>query len=264
MLERLERAYAPDQRADVNINLKKCGYLGPDAVACLAAYILEAEGRGLKTTVVWPEGPKQLRTYCDVSGLKMLVEADQYSNEEFDRTQNVLRLRKFTTAQFNDADPVVSLLKAHIAISSNLEEYLRLCVLEIIQNIYDHSESPVGGLITARYMSKRPEVRIAVVDRGAGICTTLRRRFSDTTPHNALRRVVKGEYSALSRQNNAGLGISMLVQWVTLLGGDVAIISESSWTHAKDTNRYFETTSFRFGGTGVFLTIPASPVDEIL
>jgi len=208
--------------------------------------------------VIWPEGPAPLRSYCETSGLKMFIESVDYSNEEFDESRHVLRLRSFKTAQFNDADPVVRLLRSHLSVSEELEEYLRLCVLEIIQNIHDHANSPIGGIITARFMSTKPEVRIAIVDRGEGICSTLKRRFPDTTPHNALRRVVQGEFSALSRENNAGLGISMLVSWVTHLGGDLTIISESSWTRAHGNNRYFETTKFRFGGTAVFMTIPAA------
>jgi len=255
MLRRLEVAAAKKPTDRLIIDLSRCRYLGPDAVACLAAVILEFRFQERQVEIVWPTGPEQLREYCVTSGLKFLMGDDTRDIAKID-SDNVIELRQLSTSQFNHADPVVDMLKSHIQLGDELEEYLRYCVLEIIQNTYDHSRSPIGGILAARFLSKVKEIRIAFVDRGAGIRTTLSTRFPDLTPDSVLRRVVQGRYSALSRENNAGLGISMLVSWVTHLGGELSIISEESWTRIRRSQRLFEESDFRFCGTGVFFTIP--------
>lgn len=102
----------------------------------------------------------------------------------------MLRLRVLTTAGFRDADPVIELVRAHVKISEDMEEYLRSCINEVIQNIQDHAKSKIGGVLYARFMTASSEVRIAIVDRGDGIYTTLKRRYPDTTELTALDRVL--------------------------------------------------------------------------
>lgn len=119
-------------------------------------------------------------------------------------------LRQIVTARWSDPTPIIQLVNHYLAIAEEPEEYLRICVHEVIQNIENHAESPIGGVMCARYMSSAQQVRVAIVDRGIGICTTLKRQHADTTPENPLRRVLKGKVSAMSRPNNAGLGLCNL------------------------------------------------------
>lgn len=190
-LERLTRALDWEGTEFV-VDLTGCSYLGPDAAAALAAGILDAKLRNKSIDVRWPKGPKELRAFCDYSGLTDIANSEKYENHDFNPEHNVLRLRVLTTATFRDADPVIRLVKAHISISDDMEEYLRICVNEVIQNIQDHAKSGIGGVLSARFMTAQREVRIAIVDRGEGIHTTLKRRYPDTTELNALQRVMGG------------------------------------------------------------------------
>lgn len=112
--------------------------------------------------------------------------------------------------------------------------------------------------MTARFMTKDREVRVAIVDRGLGICTTLKRRWPDTTAENVLSRVLlEGEYSARSRENNLGLGLSNLAGIIERRGGDLLVLSESSAAELRRGGKnWFGRLSSHFAGTAVFFTLP--------
>jgi len=149
------------------------------------------------------------------------------------------------------------MLQRYEQLPEELEEYLRVCVNEVLQNIQDHACSPIGGILTARYMAKAQEVRVAIVDRGLGILTTLKKRYPDTDADNVLRRVLGGSFTAQSRINNLGLGISNLVDIIEGLHGECFIVSETSTADVRRGKpRRFGALSSRFQGTGVFLTLP--------
>jgi hypothetical protein len=169
----------------------------------------------------------------------------------------VLPLSEFHTASFQDADPLIEMLQRYVHLPEEMDEYLRICVNEVLQNIVDHANSPIGGIMTARFMEQAQEVRVAIVDRGRGILTTLRQRYPDTSPDNVLRRVFGGHYTARSRENNLGLGISNLVRIIERLRGDYFIVSELSTAEfRRGKPRQFGNLFLNFAGTGVFFTLP--------
>lgn len=255
-LDRLDAIFQLPDAARGHIDLSKCQYLGPDAVTLLAAAILDGRRRGQRLRVSLPDGPAKLRSFCRWSGLEGLVTGEQGALPD-EPSETVIRLRVLHGARWGDADPIIQLVNRHLEISSEPEEYLRICVNEVVQNIEDHADSPIGGVMCARYMSGDQQVRVAIVDRGVGIYTTLKQRYHDTTADNALRRVLRGKFTALSRPNNAGLGLCNLSNMVEYLKGDFVIISETAVAQGKAAkSRRFSALSRRFPGTAVFFTLP--------
>jgi anti-sigma regulatory factor (Ser/Thr protein kinase) len=253
LIDRLQ-AIAEADPAEAHIDLSKSRYLGPDAIALLAAIIFDRRSRAQRTRVTLPTGPAKLQAFCRFSGFTALVRGEELPTEA---EETVIPLRQITAARWMDADPIIRLVHRHLEISEDLEEYLRICVNEVVQNIEDHAESPIGGVMCARYFAGRRHVRVAIVDRGVGIYTTLKRRYPDTTPGNALRRVLQGRFTALSRPNNAGLGLCNLSAMIEHLGGSFEIVSETSIAHGKGrTHRDFIALARRFRGTAVFFILP--------
>jgi hypothetical protein len=94
-----------------------------------------------------------------------------------------------------------------------------------------------------------------------GIATTLKRRYRDLPDaKTALQYVVRGEYSAKSRPNNMGLGISNLCDIVVKnFRGELFIMSEDGIADGKaDSMPVARSLNSRFPGTGVFFTIPVA------
>lgn len=238
------------------VDLSRCEYLGPDAASILGVVFLNARRLGVDIKLIPPNGPQALRQFWNSSGLAHLIAHGTCLANE-DPQSAVVPLSQYRTAGFNDADRIIRLVHRFTEMSSDNEEYLRICVNEVVQNVQDHSGSVIGCVMSARFMISRGEVRVAIVDHGVGICSSLQKRFPDTTPSLALKRVTQGHYSAMSRVNNMGLGISNLCGIIDALGGDIFILSEKA-AAVKHSNRAWDIRehSFDFEGTGVFFTLP--------
>lgn len=260
-MDRVHAALSPTQPGDCHIDLTKCQYLGPDAIALLAAIVLDRRYRGHRVDVSLPGGPAKLRAFCRFSGFDALVNDEPAPT---DVEEPVIPLRQIREARWGDADPIIALVKRHLEIPDDpaesvveLLDELRTCVNEVVQNIQDHAASPIGGVLSARFMKGDRHVRVAIVDRGMGICTTLQRRHPDTTPGNALQRVLRGDYSALSRPNNRGLGLSILRDRINYVKGDFVLLSGVSGAHCRGGygNKFFM-MPHGLPGTAVFFTLP--------
>jgi len=209
--------------------------------------------------VILPKDPPQLVAFVRNSGLEAVALGKTASpNLPHGDEQPVMPLKQLHRATYQDADPIIEMIRRYGTTDPDSDEYLRTCINEIIQNVQDHADSPIGGIVTARYMKKDNEVRVAIVDRGKGICTTLRKRWPDTTAENVLPRVLfEGRYSARSRENNLGLGLSNFAAIIRRLKSEFFVVSENSAAEIRpDGTDWTGRLSARFEGTGVFFTLP--------
>jgi len=250
-LRQLDQARAGDRCL---IDLSSCGHLSPDGVSVLGVIVLDLKHAGVVVDCL-PPIRDQVRQYWISSGMEQLVQSGVCKSEIL-HSGEVAPLQQHTKAAFSDSDQVVCMVRRFIELSADHEEYLRICVNEVIQNVQDHSESAVGCVMTALYKEGCGEIRVAIVDRGVGICNSLKKRFPDTTAVIALERVTKGRYSAMSRSNNMGLGISNVCGIVNELGGDMLILSGNASAEKRTDRPWNIVESLKsFAGTGVFFTL---------
>lgn len=107
---------------------------------------------------------------------------------------------------------------------------VNLCLLELLTNAFDHSQSPVGCFVAA-LREQSDWLHLAVADRGIGIPEALRRslppdRLGDRTEADA-DVVVKAVTNGLtSRKDRAGgLGLGNVRQQVATRGGVLHVIA---------------------------------------
>jgi hypothetical protein len=239
-----------------HLDLTKCTYIGPDAAAILVATHLDAVMRGVEARVTLPSGNPALDAFLKFSGVAHYLTGVPLPQSDPDL---VIPVRVQTRASFNDPDPIIKLISRHASLEVDTEEYLRICINEVVQNVEDHAESPVGCVTCARFLKNVGEVRVAIVDRGRGIGTTLREKHPGIkSTAEAMQRVIEGGYSAKSRPTNQGLGVSNLSNIVIRqLNGELFIVSEDAFADGKSGRLPFARLSgVRFQGTGVFFSVP--------
>lgn len=261
-LERISPILGQEAPGAWHLDLSKSPYIGPGAAAILVTTVLEARRRGQTPRVTLSADPPKVRAFCEFSGVNHYLNGRQPPTDEHPDSATT-PIQILTESKFNDPDPIIRLIRHYGGVNDESEDLFRICMNEVIQNVQDHAESAVGCATCARFMKGSGQLRIAIVDRGLGISTTLRRRHTDIpTAQAALERVVQGGYSAKSRPNNRGCGISNLCAIVVhQFQGEIFIVSEGVFADGKagrlPVSRQLKT---RFPGTGVFFTMPICEV----
>lgn len=108
-----------------------------------------------------------------------------------------------------------------------LEQFgeFRTCILEVFNNIQDHTAFDVGSVFAQWYPNEQ-RLQIAIADFGAGIPATVRRREPSLNDDEAIVRAFEDGFSGKSRPQNQGIGLHYLKQNVTEnLGGRFTVRS---------------------------------------
>ncbi len=246
------------------IDLSMCQYLGPDAAALLYSTWLEGKRRGQAPAILLPEGPPPLKAFCSFSNLSHFIEGAPAAEPNHPKSETV-PLRRLAGAVWTEPNAVIDLVRRHTDLATDEEDYLRLCMNEVIQNIEDHARSEIGGVWCARFAAAAKEVRIAIVDRGLGIKQTLVRRYPHVTSSvQALQCVFEGNYSSKSFKRNMGVGISNLARIITMKAGRLSIFTGGGLADLRPgRDPRFRKVGFYIPGTAVFFSLSTKSEDAI-
>lgn len=259
LMVRLAAAWEEGSGTDT-IDLSKCRYLGPNAAALLWAIELVRRHSARPMRIILPKRPPALRAFCAFSGLSHFLTGAPLPDAEHPDCETSV-LEQFFVPRANQSDPLIRLIRRHSEMSREDEESLRVCFAEVAQNIHDHASSPIGGVWCARYFAGTREARVAIVDAGVGVHTTLARKYPEAAvPSEALSRVLVGEYTSRSRASNMGLGISNLALIVRRMEGTLLLATGDAIARVRSGREGAEIThgGFFFPGTGVFFVLQLS------
>lgn len=141
-LRRIRAIFDPDVPA-WHVDLTKCNYLGPDAASILVASVFEARRLGVRCEVTLPTGNPALEAFCEYSGLRHHLTGKPLP--DLDHPANVtIPIRIDHESNFSDPDPIIRLVRVFVPLLDENEDYLRICVNEVIQNVEDHAESSIA------------------------------------------------------------------------------------------------------------------------
>jgi hypothetical protein len=246
--------------APMRLDLSDCCSIQIGAATTIAAIALLCRERGQQAEIILPTWRPELVKFCTACGLNHYLKGEPLPDAD-DSGSAVVRIRQLRQSRWQDPDPVIAMLRRHVALSEEYEESLRICISEVIQNVQDHAQSPIGALIAAHF--DQSWAAIAVIDCGVGIATSLRQAHSHISDGAAaLQQVLEGGVSAKSRPNNQGVGLNNVA---TIVGrqfrGLMTLFSEDAGaaTSIAAGIRTIRLPS-RYPGTGVILEIPFGKV----
>jgi len=232
---------------------------------------LMGERKSQVSSVLLPNAPPALAAFCSFSGLRQVAETGMISavaNTDHPKNETA-PLQQFQRMNWGGSRSLIHLVKRHFpTMDSESEELIGICYSEIAQNIEDHAESPMGGVMCAKFFAKSREVRIAVVDRGIGIANKLRLSPPTTgervtSDEHALRLVLGGNVSSKSRPNNQGQGISNLALIARGNRGQLVVASNGAMAIAThDKPHRFEAIPGGFPGTAVLLSLTVATKNQ--
>lgn len=131
---------------------------------------------------------------------------------------------------------------------------------ELMNNVFDHSESPIGCCVCAQAYLKEGKLILSVTDLGIGFLASLFPRYQQLrSDEDAIALAVQEGVSSKKRQNNRGAGLHILSDWLKQQHGELEIISmDGRWRQSSQGKVQHETLRFSFPGTSITMRVPTA------
>lgn len=89
---------------------------------------------------------------------------------------------------------------------------IKYVMSELVRNVLEHSNSPIGAVVSAQYFAKTNRISIGVADRGDGVRSTIIKSHSATDDWEALRLAMRPGITGTTNrvggtEYNAGAGL---------------------------------------------------------
>ena len=255
--------------AEVDIDLRGCAFVGPEAALWCVVYSGLAVARGSRVRLHAPEDGG-VRAYLHAAGLfralqEAGIEADDRGAPDQSATQTIVPIVRFSTeteAETIAEDAVEALMESGLA-SANMYALVSNAFGELAMNAVQHAESSVGsyGLIQF-YNSPEASDRFvcAVADGGIGIRQSLERNpaLRDSVPDDrtAIEQAIIERVTTTGSEHR-GIGLTWTAQEVLENRGRFLVHSGAGALRIRrPTNKKARQTNL-FPGTLASATIAA-------
>lgn len=213
---------AEREKGPVELDCSKTETYGPFGAALLASCFSVRAKLGYTTALIRPTEADVLAE-LENTGLVAVAEGHTEALEEGmvhaipnDGTRATSELAK-------------SLLQPLSAAKHDVIGLVEPCLSALLENLYQWSESAVGGFVVVRWIKKGHKAKIAYVDRGVGIPAALRRATSSPWHRSTDVDVIEAAFSdpsVTSRTEGAtGQGLKVLRETVLSHRGKLTVVS---------------------------------------
>ena len=159
---------AERQLAPIDLDCGSVTHFGPFGMALLAAIVALRRETKRTTHLVLPEDQEAAHFIQEV-GLQRFVLGEQTGI-------GTLEIREMHALDPTYTRHVTDMLIRGVpGVTAENSYPIELCLNELLQNVFEWSESPIGCTVLTRWYHKTRSVRISVVDLGIGIPAALRR-----------------------------------------------------------------------------------------
>jgi hypothetical protein len=238
---------AEREKSALEIDCSKTEAWGPFGIALLASCLATRHRSQRETAVIAPAEGDAVAAFAE-TGLALVASGQieglnggQVHPIALDQHQSSVELAAALS------QPLSSEVEAAPAV-------VRPCLQSMLENLFEWSESAVGGFVVVRWHKKTRQARFALVDRGLGIPAVLRRcHVGNLIRANDLEAIEAAfcDPLATTRRGGAeGLGLKHLRESVVSHKGKLTVVSlgaKISWA----ANRVTKSASPPVRGTAI-------------
>ncbi|MEX2568460.1 MAG: hypothetical protein WD431_21125 [Cyclobacteriaceae bacterium] len=145
---------------------------------------------------------------------------------------------------------------------------LDVTLSELINNVYDHSKSPIDSFVFSQFYPHLNEIKIAVSDLGNGIPRTVNsflnnRGFAQLSQKEAVKWALKLNRTTESLPHNAGRGLDTICSFVRANKGSWILLSDQVKMHGtKKQNIFSQNPIDYFIGTVIEISIKVANLEN--
>jgi len=179
---------------------------------------------------------KQIEIQTDNDYLRNMIIQNHTPNKTYSPIEKIqnsrMGLEKVSTHITNIM--LQNFVQLHKKDIRDLKHYLQYLFLELMNNVVDHSHSPVGGYTMAQYYPTNKKIQFVVADRGVAFLQNMRLNYSEIkTEIEAIQKalekgVTSTEQKMYGQAKNAGYGLYAMLEILKMTGGRFVIISNDT------------------------------------
>lgn len=242
----------------------ECGNVSrftPLGLNILASMIHNLHLQGRDITLTPPGNPKTFQ---------YMVDQGFFVEFHFDGANKPLKqARRSTSVMLRRMDEFIGSYPVEVAdwLSRNssvpaeaVKDMVEITLAELINNVFDHSKSPIGCCICAQAYKDEGKLTLSVTDLGVGFLESLLPRYSFLeSDEAAISLAIEKGVSSKSRRRNTGAGLDILSGWMKTQHGELEIISKDGrWRQLSQGTCEHETLRFSFPGTCINMHVPTN------
>jgi hypothetical protein len=239
------------------LDLGAVTFCDPTSIVILAAGMRHLDLQGFHRVNIVRPSDSRVDRYMERIGLYSFLDGKPIPHvQSVAGNDRFLELSQLTSTEECSAaaDKVTRVFQTSFGMDDLQTRMVNFVISEMLENIFNHSESPIGGLICCQTYPTKKLVRIGVTDLGIGIERSLRanpknlRRLEIASPIDlAIEPRVTGR-----PEDFGGYGLFLTSKIIAENGGVLGIRSrEHSWTSFAGKIR--RTTSLVWPGTALNL-----------
>jgi hypothetical protein len=211
---------------EVNIDLSDVGFAESSFVVILAGAIRYMSQLGAKGKLIWPADPKVKQYLVNIGFAKKLV----HGGDDMRRRpmSDHVPLEEFPGLDEGIVQNVCGCFARHLHGVPDLYNRLENTLAELMENVRLHSESPVGGLLSAQFLPNKRTIRFAICDFGVSIPGHLSRlpKYSVGMPDDDLvAKAFEAGVSGAQSEIRSGSGLPFVRDFTMGIGGQVRVYS---------------------------------------
>ena len=236
-----------DKTPAVLLDLSTCIFLNAEGAAMLAAFVIHRREWGGRTEIDWDTVRDDLKRQL---GRWQLTEL--FGRKNFPWTDNAIPLLHQTRL---DGDAVLRYISTVVragenmpAMTPDLEKATNNSLCELFVNIFEHANSPCGGLAIGQYYPHVKQVQICVCDVGLGLARKVQAAgYARGCCGAAIRWALEEGNS--TKPGPAGLGLFVLREFVKANGGSLRILANTGYYAQRGLEEKAQSLQVRYPGT---------------
>jgi hypothetical protein len=236
-----------DDHPAVILDLTCCTFINAEGAALLAAFVLRRRSWGGKTRIDWETGTPKVRRQL---GRWQLTEL--FGRENFPWTDNAIPLLHQESLDGEAVEGYIcTVMRAGEnmpAMTPELVKQTNSSLCELFVNIFEHAESPCGGLAIGQYFPIKKQVQFCVCDAGRGLVSKVQAAgyALDSAEEAITWALGEGHTTKLGL---GGLGLFVLQDFVKMNGGSLRILANDGYFELNGETGRARKLPVSYGGT---------------
>lgn len=244
---------------DVLLDFSKATYVDADMMLPLSSYAAYYRNHQIDFSLVEPADPVLQRLFVNTNWAHF-IDPQKYPVNNRRRSNNLPALQFLDgDAQFDVVNRAMEILMETIKVQERTQlKALEWSLNEITDNVLNHAESPIGGLVQIQSFPSKNRVSFYVADAGLGIPSTLRRAIPGiSSDSDALDRAIR-EGVTRNKSTNQGNGLYGTFKCCEESNGSFLILSNHAVLRYNTKGLSVKSDNVPFRGSFISATIDYS------